>query len=484
MPAFDPELFLSMLAMIGAVIIVSALFSSLVERTGVPQVLVFLAIGALIGPAGLGLLDAGVQSPILRVVATLSLALVLFTDALSLNMKEVREHKQLAALVLGPGTMLSGALIALLGWGLLGLSPALAAILGAALSSTDPVLLRSFIRQPLVPESVRQALRLESGMNDAILLPVVLVGITTLTSGEMTASEWGGLAIHVLLLSPLIGVLVAWVSIRTLEHIRRKVGVIRRDYESLYSLGVAFMTFALAEAVHGSGFLAAFAAGITIAAIDVELCDCFLEYGETTAEMALLFTFVLFGTSIIWTGFSAVTPPLAIFTALVFLARPLAFIPALLPAKTSWRNRALIAWFGPRGLSSLLLVLLAVFANTPGATTLVSICSLVVLCSVILHGFTPGLLLRKDESKDGQTPVGESNHRDTETEPEYITIEEYKEALKRGEPVVVLDARTERSRDLDDLMPEGSVRINPDSAVADARRLKVSQDKILAALCA
>ena len=79
----------------------------------------------------------------------------------------------------------------------------------------------------------------------------------------------------------------------------------RRDYESIYSLGLAFAAYAAAESVHGSGFIAAFAAGLTISALDVELCDCFLEYGETTAEMALLFTFVLFGTSIIWSGVSA-----------------------------------------------------------------------------------------------------------------------------------------------------------------------------------
>jgi len=72
---------------------------------------------------------------------------------------------------------------------------------------------------------------------------------------------------------------------------------VRRDYESLYSLGIAFTAFAAAETVHGSGFLAAFAAGMTIAALDVELCDCFVEYGAVTAEMLLLFTFVLLGSS-------------------------------------------------------------------------------------------------------------------------------------------------------------------------------------------
>ena len=78
----------------------------------------------------------------------------------------------------------------------------------------------------------------------------------------------------------------------------------RRDYESLYALGVAFTAFAAAESVGGSGFLAAFAAGLVVAALDVELCDCFLDYGQATAEMFLLFTFVAFGAWLIWTGFA------------------------------------------------------------------------------------------------------------------------------------------------------------------------------------
>ncbi|HYP05259.1 MAG TPA: cation:proton antiporter, partial [Bryobacteraceae bacterium] len=96
MPVFSPELFLSTLGLIGSVILLSALFSGAIDRTGVPQVAVFLGIGALIGPAGFQWMDAGVDSPILRIVSTLSLALVLFTDAVSLNLKEVREEKWLS----------------------------------------------------------------------------------------------------------------------------------------------------------------------------------------------------------------------------------------------------------------------------------------------------------------------------------------------------------------------------------------------------
>jgi sodium/hydrogen antiporter len=470
MPAFSQELFLSTLSLIGAVIVISALFSGAIERSGVPQVAVFLGIGALIGPAGFHLMHASVDSPILRIVSTLSLALVLFTDAVSLNLKEVREQKRLSFLIIGPGTLLTAALIASLAWWLLGLHPALAAILGAALSSTDPVLLRGFLRRPGLDPTVRQALRLESGMNDAVLLPVVLVAIAIYTSGGLRADQWGVLAVDMLILSPGVGAAVAWTAVSLLEFVRQRTGV-RRDYESIYSLGIAFAAFAGAEALHGSGFLAAFAAGLTISALDVELCDCFLEYGETTAEMALLFTFVLFGTSVVWSSFSVISPATLAFTALVFLARPAAVIPALLPARTSWRNRALIAWFGPRGLSSLLLVLLAVFADVRGAAMqLVPVCSLVVLFSIVVHGFSP-LLLAKPIPPEEPDKAGE-----------YITIDDYKAALASGSPIVAIDARSERT--LDSEAPGGSLRIDPDRPVATARAAGAPLGSTLAVLCA
>ena len=242
-----------MLALVGAVIVISALLSGWVDRTGVPQVAVFLAMGALVGPIGLGLLDAKVDSPVLQVVATLSLVLVLFTDAVSLDMKEVRKHRLLAGLVLGPGTILTTILIAAAGWYLLGLSIPLAAILGASIASTDPVLLRGLLRRPGLHNSVRQALRIESGLNDVVLLPVVLVAMEVLSRSEpITGSEWGRLAINMLLLSPGAGIIVGIVGVSAIEMVRKRSGV-RRDYESLYSLGLAFAAYAAAESAHGSG---------------------------------------------------------------------------------------------------------------------------------------------------------------------------------------------------------------------------------------
>jgi sodium/hydrogen antiporter len=514
MGGFNAETFTATLALVGIVILFAALLSGLIERTALPQVAVFLGLGAVLGTSGLGLMSITLESPILRVVATLSLTLVLFTDAVSLSVADIRRHSTLALLVLGPGTLLTAAAVTLAGWWLLGLPFAAAAVLGAALSSTDPVLLRGLLRRRDVPAAARQALRLESGLNDVVLLPLILIAMGFLSHASPThTTHWARLAIDLFLLGPGAGIAVGLMSVATLDLVRRRVGV-RRDYESLYSLGVAFAAFAAAEAVHGSGFLAAFAAGLTISALDVELCDCFLEYGETTAEMALLFTFVLFGSSLIWSGFTVLSGATLLFTAVVLLARPVAFLASLARQRMDRRSRLLIAWFGPRGLSSLLLVLLPVFAGLPGSERLFAICCLVVLVSVVLHGGAPALLASRDgrelslpaegepapqpscslpraqtpESDGASAPAGdEASAPAPEAKPpagERITLAEMSTLRKRGAPVVILDARSARSFESSDQLLRGATRLNPDRAARHAAELGLPHDAWLVAFCA
>jgi NhaP-type Na+/H+ or K+/H+ antiporter len=524
MSEFGTDGFIAALAIIGIVIVVSALLSGLIERSGFPQVAVFLAIGAALGPAGLGLVNVGLESHTLRVVATLSLTLVLFTDAVALNISEVRKHWTLAVRLLGPGTLLSAALVALVGWWVLRLPVPAAAILGAALASTDPVLLRGLLSRPDIASPTRQALQLESGLNDVVLLPVVLVAMAFMGQhGPLEASAWAKLSLNLFILGPGAGVAVGLVGVAALDLIRKKIGV-RRDYESLYSLGVAFSAYAAAEAVHGSGYLAAFAAGLTIAALDVELCDCFLEYGGVTAEMLLLFTFVLFGNSLIWTGFTVITGETLLFAAVVILIRPPVYLLSLWRSRVDWRGRLLIAWFGPRGLSSLLLILLPVFAGLPGSEQLFFICCLVVLLSVVLHGGSPFVLAQaarrraRRESEGGDllrtfgpseiqvgkaedTPASadgtscpinagdaKSDHNSTKTSldeqigSQSITTEALHRLQQAGEPVIILDVRTDRS--LDDFQAKGAIRIPPVNAVSRACELGLPKDTWLIAYCA
>ncbi len=546
MEGFSGESFGVILALIGVVIMIAALISGLIERSNLPQVAVFLALGAVLGPPGLGIVNITLDSPVLRVVATLSLTLVLFTDALSLNIQEVRKHMGLTLLVLGPGTLLSAVLIAAAGWWLLGLPLAGAVVVGAALASTDPVLLRGFLRRRDIPSTARQALRLESGLNDVVLLPIVLVAMTFLglengSAGASGNSDWARMALDLLLLGPGAGVLIGLLAVATLDLVRRRIGI-RRDYESLYSLGVAFAAFAAAEAVHGSGFLAAFAAGLTIAALDVELCDCFLEYGETTAEMALLFTFVLFGSSLIWSAFTVWSLAAAVFAVLVLLVRPLAFSVALSRTRLKGYDKLLISWFGPRGLSTLLLVLLPVFAGVEGGAQMFAICSLVVLLSVVVHGGTLMMVGRgrrgsrtpqvdtppapaagqpdanlgeaaplplmprqpamervngdgaRNGLADGTASNGEQapEYEGSELEEQYrVSVEQLRKLQQDGERVVIVDARTERTYDSSDLEAAGAVRIvpgaggtAPGSIIDQAMHLRIPRDAWIVVFCA
>ena len=481
--AADP--FLATLALVGAVIVIAALLSGLIERSGVPQVAVLLGLGAVLGPYGLGLVDARLSSPILRAVATVSLALVLFTDALSVSLKELRRHRGLTAIVLGPGTLLPALILTLAAHWLLHLPWAFAAILGAALASTDPVLLRGLLRRPDLPSEARLALRLESGLNDAVLLPIVLIAMGILGSRGAEGPGWARMLLELFALGPFAGIAIGLIGVATLDLVRRRLGV-RRDYESIYSLGLAFAAFAAAESLHGSGFLAAFAAGITISLVDVELCDCFQEYGETTAEMALLFTFVLLGGSLIWSGFALVSGPVLLFALLALLVRPAVLLLALMPTGIDRKSLFLISWFGPRGLSSLLLVLLPVFAGVEGAASLFALCTLVVLLSVVLHGGSMSLLKRAAAPAAAPAPprelpvlpAGEAHV------PERMSLGEVDALRARGEPVTMLDVRSHRSYDDIGIPDPTAIRLDPDRSVQEAMRLGLPKEGWLIAYCA
>jgi NhaP-type Na+/H+ or K+/H+ antiporter len=487
------------LAIIGIVIIVSALLSGFIDKSGLPQVAVFIGIGAALGPAGLSVFNMTLDSTVLRVVATLSLTLVLFTDAVSLNIAEIKRNAGLAFRMLGPGTILCAALTALAAWWLLQIPPASAAILGAALASTDPVLLRGLLRRRDISSTTRQALQLESGLNDVVLLPIVVVAIALSGLHQSTPGEFGKMGFGLFLLGPGAGVAVGLLGVAALDLIRRRLGV-RRDYESLYSLGVAFTAFAAAEAVHGSGFLAAFAAGLTIAALDVELCDCFIEYGGVTAEMLLLFTFVIFGSSLIWTGFTGLDVPTLIFAAFALLIRVPIYLLTLLGSAVDRRGRLLIAWYGPSGLSSLLLILLPVFAGVPGSDRIFRICALVVLLSIVLHGATPMFLGRFSGKTEAEplppplpplpppVPDAVADQPAALSLPEVgaqiVTLQELDQLQKSGQKAIVLDVRTDRSRDTSDFQAEGSVRMPPENVVAQARELNLPKEAWLVAYCA
>jgi NhaP-type Na+/H+ or K+/H+ antiporter len=253
---------------------------------------------------------------------------------------------------------------------------------------------------------------------------------------------------------------------------------IRREYQALYGLGLVLAAYWGGTAVGGDGFLAAFAAGIAVVVLNNSLCDCFLEYGETTAEMAMLLAFIFFGALLsTLIGTIPIVATLILAAIVIFVARPLAISLVLLPAKISGRARAFVGWFGPRGLNSLLFALLLVADGVPDSERLLAVVGLVVLVSVVVHGSTATPLSawygaqveRETLAEERESTPGGLFGQQTETIPR-ITPTELSARLAGADPPLVLDVRT-RSQFLQaDTQIPGSIRVAPDQLTAWADR--------------
>ncbi len=461
---------------------VSALLAGLVARAPLSFPIIFLALGLILGDGTTGAISVDLDSEFLKVVAFATLALVLFLDAINLELAVVRREWVAPALTLGPGAGLVIALTAVVAMLVVGLDPLIAFIVGAVLASTDPVVLRDVLRDDRIPRTVRNTLSIEGGTNDLIVLPPILILAAVATHEATGALSWLGFIGELLIVGPLAGVAVgfggAWLmSVMDARH------PVRREWQSLYGIGLVLAAFAAGEYLGEDGFLAAFAAGAAVSLSSKTLCDCFLDFGEVLAELLMLLSFVLFGavlSSIL--GDVAVSEALILGALAVLLIRPLAVggVLSLRHTNLSPEARAFIAWFGPRGLNSLLLALLVVDAGVPEGPEVFGIVGVVVLVSVAVHGVTATPLAswyaRRVEAatlpeERESTLLGAFGGRFA-TGPDdapRIPAREVAELLGGPEPPLVLDVRSRSGYVRDPHRIPNSVRVEPGDVAAWGR---------------
>jgi hypothetical protein len=213
----------------------------------------------------------------------------------------------------------------------------------------------------------------------------------------------------------------------------------------------------------------------------------------------LLLTFVAFGASLLWMGLTVVDARTIAFALIALVARTATLYPVLSRVDVDQRSRRLIVWLGPRGLSSLLLVLLPVFGGVPGAANLFAIASLVVLLSVVLHGSGIAVWLRRDTMERRRSAAWRALEEAT-TEPRdtppsaplppssipirTISIDELRARLTRSNNIHIIDSRSARTWNQDGLKARGAIRVPPDDAVRVARELRLDQHGTLVIYCA
>jgi NhaP-type Na+/H+ or K+/H+ antiporter len=377
------------IALVAGLVVAYALVSRRLESTPVTGPMVFVGFGVLIGSGGLDIIDIGMGEGAVRVLAEATLVLLLFTDAIRIDLGRLRMQAELPGRLLGIGlplTVVLGTATALLVFDL-GLWEA--ALLAAILAPTDAALGHAVVSSPRVPIRIRQALNVESGLNDGLMLPVItlLLALAAADIDIETPGYWAQFVAEQIGYALLVGVAAGYAGgwlIREFSGRNWMDGA----YRQLATLAVGVGAFGLAEAVRGNGFVAAFVAGLAFGATARDYCDGVYDFAEDEAQLLALLTFLFFGAALAGPAVDELTWQITLYAGLsltVVRMLPVAF--ALIGTRLRRPTVGYLGWFGPRGLASILFGLFVLEdAELPVAEELFLTVIWTVLFSIAIHG--------------------------------------------------------------------------------------------------
>lgn len=378
---------------IALIILVFGIFSKRAEQTIVTAPMVFVLIGLAVSLFGIEMMEEGPKAGFVKPFAELTLILVLFIDASTINRSKLKLDRSLPVrlLLIGlPLTMVMGALIAI------PIFPEISTValvmMALILSPTDAALGQAVVTGEQVPLRIRQTINVESGLNDGIALPPILICFAILSGsagGNMDFSYWLTFVIKQFLFGPIIGGFIGWLGGFMVER-SSKAGWMSHTYQMLASVAIAILAYALAEHMGGNGFIAVYFAGLMLGTQSEMIRERIREFGEAESQVLIMFIFLLFGMLLVpvayeyWDWRAWVY---AILSLTVIRIVPVAL--SLLGSGLDKKTVLFIGWFGPRGIASVLYLLMAVIQlGVEGYETVIGVISLTVFLSIFLHGVT------------------------------------------------------------------------------------------------
>ena len=361
----------------GALLAVAAALSGVMRGTVLSISVLSVALGIGLAATDVVSVDA-TDSAVVHLIE-LALILTLFSDGLFVDRELLRIHwgPVTRAIVLAMPITLG--LLALMAGGIF---PELtweeAFLLAAVLTPTDPVVTSTVVTAQRVPSTVRHTLNLESGLNDGLALPFVLFFLVLAEPGGDAGSEAAKL-LGEAGFGALVGIALGLVGGRLHHHLPG--GGITARYEGIYAIGFGLAAFGLADVTIGNGLIAAFVAGIAMGVAEHEIPDAFVEFAENVSAISQVLTFFVFGALIVATGYDGEIWRLAAFILLALLvARPLAILISFVRSRLPGPQKAFIAWFGPKGVASMLFALFVLKSDVGASSTIFDIAAFVILC--------------------------------------------------------------------------------------------------------
>ncbi|MGI9050006.1 MAG: cation:proton antiporter [Rubrobacteraceae bacterium] len=378
---------MTLILVFAGALLVAVLFSGLAERTVLSTAVFFLLVGFVAGTTGALKLAPG--DPMVSRLAELALFSVLFTDGMRVGVRDLVTAWRLPGRALALGLPLTLLFTALFSHFVAGLPWAESFLVGAVLSPTDPVFASAIVGREEVPGRLRHLLNVESGVNDGLALPFVVILLAIVGQQE---TEFGKI-LGELALGIAIGVVVPWIALR-LE--RSRLFSLSARYEPLYAFAVGILVYALALTVHANLFLAAFAAGITTVNVSPRFKDAFHEFGELLTELFKLAAILIFGALISPAFLGEIGVGGYVLALLVlFVVRPLAILISFIGSRIAWKEWVAVAWFGPKGFASVVYGLLVLESGVVLADRMFHLIALAVAVSILLHSSTDVLVARQ-----------------------------------------------------------------------------------------
>jgi NhaP-type Na+/H+ or K+/H+ antiporter len=374
-------------------ILLAASISRRVQNTIITLPMIYTFFGILLGGLALDVIPLTPEDGLVELIAELTLVIVLATDASRIDLRGLFRDHNLPTRLLGIGlplTMLFGTIAAVLVFTELNFWEA--AILGVVLSPTDASLGQSVVSNPKVPVRIRQTLNIESGLNDGIALPFLLLAIAMADSEVLFHNPFEFLfsVLVQIALGIAAGLVVGYLGTKFVQWGQRS-GWMSRNYQKISSLALILLAYGLAEVIGGNGFIAAFCFGLTSSnfAGKEEIEDLY-EYAEIEVTILMLLTFMLFGAVMLPPAIEAVNPEIVLYALLsLTLVRMLSVAISLVGAKVRLATNLFLGWFGPRGIASILYIFIVLDSESlPGLQLIYSVAMITVLFSIYAHGIT------------------------------------------------------------------------------------------------
>ena len=373
------------------------------ERVGLTAPIVFVVAGFAFAEV-LGIFEPDVEPELVKLVAEVTLVWVLFGDASRVHLKQFQHDLGIFVRLLGVGLPLTVALGTAFGIVALGLDPWAALLVGAALAPTDAALGASVMTNPRVPDRIRRALNVESGLNDGIATPIVLVAIAGIAANEgIHGVEGPGRAVLSLLVGVLAGIAAGAVG-GVATKLTRGRGWLSEELAGPAVLALALLSYTGALLVDGNGFVAAFVGGLVFGGVAGRGGEKEVYFVDQSGALASMISWLIFGALAVPVIGEWMSWIVLLYVALsLTVVRMLPVAIALLGAGFDRFGVLFMGWFGPRGLASVIFALLAVEGLGDAGSEAVAVISLTVLISVVVHGFSAGPLANRFRPSSTET---------------------------------------------------------------------------------